>query len=314
MKKITALEIFLVCLSLGIPKVSEAQMIDTTLTAFFPLHVGDYWEYEYINFIFPDKRCRRIIGENLINGKKYFAIQEVSTTYGFLGPTTLMGHFRINDSMMVVGRNTSGFAGGDTTTEGDEIIYKLNEPVGSRWVVYRWPSTTEYRKVSSVSDSTLHYVPEFEGGYGQPTDTDNSAFLEKHKGLVFAGYGMGLGIVLKGSIINGVRSGTITDSLYNVLSVEQTNAAPARAFVVSQNYPNPFNPSTTIAYQLTAAGQVRLKVFDLVGREVATLVDARQNAGSYRVQFNANKLSSGVYFYRLQANGKIETKHMTLLK
>ncbi|MBC8044195.1 MAG: T9SS type A sorting domain-containing protein, partial [Rhizobacter sp.] len=83
---------------------------------------------------------------------------------------------------------------------------------------------------------------------------------------------------------------------------------------LSQNYPNPFNPATTIRYQLASAGQVSLKVFDMLGKEVATLVNERKAAGNYAVPFNANKLSSGIYFYRLQAGGKVETKKMTLLR
>lgn len=72
-------------------------------------------------------------------------------------------------------------------------------------------------------------------------------------------------------------------------------------FELDQNYPNPFNPSTTIPYQLPVDGLVTLKVFDLLGREIATLVNEQQKAGYYRVTFDANRLASGVYFYRLQA-------------
>ncbi len=81
-----------------------------------------------------------------------------------------------------------------------------------------------------------------------------------------------------------------------------------------QNYPNPFNPSTTIRYQLNAAGHVTLKVYDVLGREVAMLVDERQSAGTHTVTFDASELASGVYFYRVSANGFTETKKMILTK
>jgi len=71
--------------------------------------------------------------------------------------------------------------------------------------------------------------------------------------------------------------------------------------VLEQNYPNPFNPSTIIRYQLSANSSVKLEVFDMIGRRVASLVNAEQAAGRYEVNFNASNLSSGVYFYRLQA-------------
>jgi hypothetical protein len=88
----------------------------------------------------------------------------------------------------------------------------------------------------------------------------------------------------------------------------------ARAFELAQNYPNPFNPTTTIRYQIPTAEVVSLKVYDVLGKEVATLVSGRQEAGSYAVEFNAAGLSSGVYFYRLQAGGFVETKKMMLVK
>ncbi|MCK7525595.1 MAG: T9SS type A sorting domain-containing protein [Ignavibacteriales bacterium] len=85
-----------------------------------------------------------------------------------------------------------------------------------------------------------------------------------------------------------------------------------------QNFPNPFNPSTVISYQLPIAGKVILKVFDVLAREVATLVNEEKPAGNYEVEFQSAllglQLSSGVYYYQLQAGDYIETKKMTLLK
>jgi len=90
-------------------------------------------------------------------------------------------------------------------------------------------------------------------------------------------------------------------------------------FSLSQNYPNPFNPETTINYQLSAPGLVTLKVYDLLGREVATLVDEFKQAGNYNVKFNVEtcrgkSLPSGVYFYRLQAGNYSDTKKIVLMK
>ncbi len=81
------------------------------------------------------------------------------------------------------------------------------------------------------------------------------------------------------------------------------------------NYPNPFNPSTVIRYQLSTAGKARLSVYDILGREVAVLVNEDRAAGQYQVTFNASGLSSGVYLYRMQLNGEvISTRRMTLVK
>lgn len=91
------------------------------------------------------------------------------------------------------------------------------------------------------------------------------------------------------------------------------DVAPA-AYSLEQNYPNPFNPSTTINYVLPAAGTVTIKVYNLVGQEVASLVNEYRTAGAYDVKFDASKLSSGVYFYSLKAGNYLQVKKMMLLK
>jgi hypothetical protein len=83
---------------------------------------------------------------------------------------------------------------------------------------------------------------------------------------------------------------------------------------LEQNYPNPFNPSTSISFTLPSKSFVSLKVFDLLGREVATLVNEQKPAGTYTQKWNAANVSSGIYFYRLQADKFTETKKLVLLK
>ena len=85
-------------------------------------------------------------------------------------------------------------------------------------------------------------------------------------------------------------------------------------FKLEQNYPNPFNPSTAIQYTLTSRSFTTLKVYDMVGREVATLVNGFKEAGSYEVTFDASRLPSGVYLYRITTDKFIETKKLVLLK
>jgi len=85
-------------------------------------------------------------------------------------------------------------------------------------------------------------------------------------------------------------------------------------YVLYQNYPNPFNPSTTIRYELPKASYVTLKIYNVLGQEVATLVNEEKPAGNYEVNFNASNLSSGVYFYKIKAGSYVETKKMNLIK
>ena len=113
------------------------------------------------------------------------------------------------------------------------------------------------------------------------------------------------------------NSGTIikTTSGGNV-SVQQISAVVPENFVLKQNYPNPFNPSTKINYDIRNSGFVTLKVYDLLGKQVAQLVNEKQTAGSYAVNFNSSEFSlpTGVYFYTLITSDFTETKKMMLVK
>ena len=85
-------------------------------------------------------------------------------------------------------------------------------------------------------------------------------------------------------------------------------------YKLEQNYPNPFNPNTTIKYTIPSQSFVQLKVYDVLGNEVATLVDEEKSIGSYTVSFNALNIPSGVYFYSLTAGDFTQTKKMILMK
>jgi len=119
-------------------------------------------------------------------------------------------------------------------------------------------------------------------------------------------------ITLNGAKVNGVIVyGTITDIVENLI-------IQPKEFFLQQNYPNPFNPSTKISWQAPVSGWQTLKVYDVLGNEVATLVDEYRNAGSYEVEFKSSvgsrQLANGVYFYQLKAGKYFETKKMILLK
>lgn len=118
------------------------------------------------------------------------------------------------------------------------------------------------------------------------------------------------------------NDGTVDDTLVvdftTGVSSEYSDTIPFE-FSLEQNYPNPFNPSTTIRFAIPLDAHVSLKIYDILGREVTTLVDGKYRAGNYNVVFDAKDLSNGVYFYRIQAKSKsgdryIQTKKLTLLK
>ena len=108
---------------------------------------------------------------------------------------------------------------------------------------------------------------------------------------------------------------TVLISVDDPTDIAEDEGVP-RTFSLSQNYPNPFNPSTVISYQLPVSSKVTLKIYDLLGREVATLVNEEQSAGrhNYELGITNYEMSSGIYFYKLQANNFVETKKMLVIK
>ena len=100
-----------------------------------------------------------------------------------------------------------------------------------------------------------------------------------------------------------------------VVGVNNISTEVPKEYMLGQNYPNPFNQSSIINYQLSIAGMISIKIYDISGKEISTLINERKSAGKYSVSFNGNSLSSGIYFYSLFADGKkIDTKRMMLLK
>ena len=96
--------------------------------------------------------------------------------------------------------------------------------------------------------------------------------------------------------------------------ISNVNNEVPSSFDLKQNFPNPFNPTTNINFSLPKSGFVTLKVYDMIGKEVATLVNEVKTAGNYIVGFNAANLPSGAYFYRLESNSFVDTKKMMLIK
>ena len=88
----------------------------------------------------------------------------------------------------------------------------------------------------------------------------------------------------------------------------------SEGFIITQNYPNPFNPSTTIKYSIPEKSVVTLKVYDILGSEIETLINEEKPIGTYELTWNADNLPSGVYFYQLQAGNYVKTKKMILMK
>jgi len=194
---------------------------------------------------------------------------------------------------------------------------------GTAWVVIdsssariRWNATVSGLS-ARITAAHFHYPT---GGVMHATPVTDSTSSGTWSGVpdsivtMFAKGGVYLNVhttTNPGGEIRGavkVGSGVLT-------SVKQIADAIPASFALDQNYPNPFNPSTTIQFQVQKAGRVSLKVYNILGEEVATLLDEAKAAGSYAVSFDAATLASGMYFYRLSSDASLsETRKMVLLK
>jgi len=145
--------------------------------------------------------------------------------------------------------------------------------------------------------------------------------LEENKPItIIVGYTIGQGDDPLNSVTVGKEVSAFVHQFYqsnfdyNILPVEDESNLIVDDYKLFQNYPNPFNPSTTISYQIPQQELVIMKVFDILGNEIGTIVNEEKPAGNYKVDFNTHSLPSGVYFYQLVAGNFVETKKMVLMK
>ena len=272
--------------------------------SWYPLEKGNYWEYEinmsgiYIEYgIFSKK----VMGDTIINDKTYSIIKKEYLTGYYTGYSYQF--LRLENNKLYE------YSKYECSPERLKIDFTLQDSV--MWQPCPDDSIRVGMRISrelyidgndTLERAVFKYGQKYDGGFwdlGCPP-----SFISYTQGVGYMGGDEDDG--LTGYIINGVKFGTITSFKDN----EKENLR----FVLNQNYPNPFNPNTTIKYSIPKAGIVSLKVFDVLGKEVAELVNETKSAGSYSVNFNAVNLPSGVYFYCLRAGSFSETRKLLLLK
>ncbi len=187
-----------------------------------------------------------------------------------------------------------------------------------------YKSTDDGENWSPITSLNVPFI------YSIITDKSNNVYVSSWSSGVFASKdgsswkSLGMGdagvssIILSANstqVFAGTKSGKLyaLDNTLNVTGVKQNSVVPA-SFSLSQNYPNPFNPSTIIGFTVPTAGNYSLKVYNMLGQEVASLVNGQLSAGAYKINFNASNLASGVYIYRLSGNKVNISNKMMLMK
>lgn len=281
--------------------------------SYYPIQDGNYFEYynRYTELPFPDDSSaysvRVLHDTTLSNGKIYKILLrkdillEKSGQYEFERIDSVTGCvYRYGNCTLSV--------------DNEYMIDSLFAAPGNVISCSRTGSTNmgNFRTTcfSIKTDTILNFPTEVKSFLDQSFLPGLNYELAKGLGLISSGaceFGCGYTTLVYAEVKGKIYGTPIT-------TVDKSQPEFPEAFELLQNYPNPFNPSTVIGYILGEESNVSLKIYDVLGREIMTLVDTKQNAGKYSVSFDGSKLNSGMYFYQLKTGRNSVTKSMLLLK
>ena len=288
---------------------------------YFPYKTGDMWEYTL--YYWPDIDTMQTIVINDSTDKEgniyttYFSrsINPTAPPLALLQDTII---YKIDTSLYVYHRYFD-FNNGEWIN-----VYRLNGNAGDRWIMWDYSHNGtgpfETAEIDSIKDINLfgqntklmfmsYYLSLFDG-----TDTVKLYRLYDQllKGFGFyfrGGAELDAQMYLHGAVIEGILYGDTT-----VVSVEESQLLIPSEFSLQQNFPNPFNPQTKIKFYLPERLFVKLKVIDILGNEVSTLVKEEKDSGYHEITFDGSGLPSGIYFYTFQTPEFTQTKKMVLLR
>jgi len=275
---------------------------DTSHVKYFPLHVGDVYKY-HVNILGAPgyDYNRRIIKDTVINSKKYFLLSQTFPC--------IIGMFVRYDSASgnIYCWSTSGYC---TYSPFEPLIDSLRARENDSAVVcysvskrfcIDTGSTTLFGILIALKSFKMY---NFEG-YSSVTYGYNFGVV----GAIYHDFWSTEYHYIVGCYIDGVLYGDTT-----VTGIQQIGNTIPEKYCLFQNYPNPFNPITKIKYQIAKLSYVKLVVYDALGRQLETLVNEQLKPGTYEVDFDDRGYPSGVYFYKLDAEGFSSVKKMILLK
>lgn len=281
-----------------------------TCFQYYPLQVGDYWEYwrwtmdESTLTYTRSAYSIEVVGDTVLNNGLDYMILRRTTIYP--SPDSYELFQRLDSSSGCIFQCDYTTSSATFESKVDSLFAQVGDTIHSAWggsprmvcdsivsdTILGFP--TQVRHVSDIEPYS-GWTRSFAKGIGFAWEQSAYDFGEDSTRLVYAR-------------INGIEHGKRIDA------ISQRPFSRPNQYSLSQNFPNPFNPTTTIAYQLPTSIHVTLRVYDILGRNEQTLVDGRQSAGSHFVTFNAANLPSGVYLYRLEAGTYHDTKKFLLLK
>ncbi len=258
----------------------------------YPLSVGDYWEYK--DTMFQDVLTLKIVNDTLMsNGKSYAQFEGGWIRYQ-----------RYENSCVYFY---------DSKYEQEYLLFDFNAVPHTKIITHvRGEDTTDVYFNGVLPDS-LRYLNRKDSLWKFSVDWDRRTIDEEVYYRIADSMGIAImyGFMWRYELMGAIIS---KDTIGSVLNISNRIKNNYRIFYLQQNYPNPFNPRTVISYQLPVISNVEMSIYNLLGQKVATLVNERQQAGSYQVEWDASRFSSGIYYYRIKVGEYQDVKKMILLR
>ena len=288
--------------------VFTSSLLPQVMMGNYPIQPGNIWVYR--NYFFPE-------GNPII-----LSIQDSTVTIDSLHYTVIEYRTSNDTSFHLIRFDTlSNFAvsrldDGYPALNHEYKYFKLNAIQGETWVVPD-PAVVTQNLFIEIFDSINASIFN-EWTYIEKYYIHDSIFIYNYGefwnpkfGLISNANDQGEPVdILTGCVLDGVVYGDTS----TVVGIQELHVE-VFDYRLEQNYPNPFNPSTTIKYEIPSDNFVTLRIFDVLGNEVTTLVNEEKHGGSYTIKFNASNLASGIYFYQLKVNNHyIKSKKMILMR
>ena len=268
--------------------------------SFYPMQVDNQWEFYINGNKYENIYSEKVIDTLRINGNLFYCFDrclavgsDVSLREDSLG----IYYLSLEDS-------------------SEFLLFNLMAQAGDSWDLRRGHECTYGNRISLISNTDTVITPcsTFYNCYHFKNTSIGSACMDA--GITDTWITKEVGKIK--FIFNsyfGVHEAVLNSySFITTAMIHSDNFWKNVSYELSQNFPNPFNPTTTINYSIPFAGKVNIKVFDLLGREIAELVNEEKEAGNYSVSFNGKDISSGVYFYNITAGNYTVTKKMILMR
>jgi hypothetical protein len=305
---------------LAINQIEADSTVDSSLLEYFPLQKGNIWQYRHRDSWGSSGYLQQLIcyGDTLISNRTYSRIN--SKLYRIDSLYCLIEYI---DSIDIPYLYNPVYCDSSVLFTNEISTFRFNEIDSSYWftcynlgdnlflpqVRYMGEFTTEVFGQNWKSKLFVQYDRFYDESEDEWLELYGHSFIFlRGLGMYYSETGESSSNTLEGAIINGVRFGSIV-SVDNISIL-----CDSLDFTLYQNFPNPFNPVTTIEFNLPHEAEVKISIYDILGREVEALYNGRAEAGSHKIKWNAGSCSSGIYFCRIASENKIKTIKMVLAK